>query len=490
MSWMRRSLILVGVLASLVFLKTVVADEKQKPNFVVILCDDLGIGDVQCFNPKLGKIKTPGIDRLAKQGMSFTDAHSGSSVCTPTRYGMLTGRYSWRSKLQHGVVSGFGPSCIASDRPTIGKFLQAQGYHTAAIGKWHLNQRFFVEGKELQGKPLKFTPPVGATSPDGATTRGFDYFFGIHHARSMKAIIEQDTVTKHDAPVNFLPSLETKAIEYLKERAKSKKPFLLYLPLGSPHTPIVPTKEWQGKSGLGAYADFVMQTDDVVGNVLQCLKDEKLSENTLVIFTSDNGCSRQAKIGQLKKEGHHVSAGYRGSKSDIWEGGHRIPFIASWPGKIGPDTKCDQLICLTDLFATFADVLGKAIPNGSCQDSISFRPAFDGKEIPKGREGVVHHSISGHFAYRTKDWKLVLARGSGGWSQPNEKKVSSSAPEAQLYDMTKDYKEENNVYESRSEVARKLLTKLENDVANGRSTKGEKEMNDIEEIELWKSRSK
>ena len=276
----------------------------------------------------------------------------------------------------------------------------------------------------------------------------------------------------------------------MKERSKSEKPFFLYLPLGSPHTPIVPTKKWQGASGLGVYADFVMQTDDVIGNVLQCLEDEKLTDNTLVIFTSDNGCSRQAKIGQLKKKGHEVSAGYRGSKSDIWEGGHRIPFIASWPGKIKPDTKCDQLICLTDLYATVAEVLGKTSPAGTCQDSVSFRPAFSGEEIPKAREGVVHHSISGHFAYRTKDWKLVLARGSGGWSAPNEKKVSASAPEAQLYDMNKDFNEENNEYESKPDVAADLLKKLQNDVANGRSTKGPEASNDIEKIELWKSKRK
>ena len=200
------------------------SDDSSKPNFVVILCDDLGIGDVQCFNPKLGKIKTPAIDKLAKNGMSFTDAHSGSSVCTPTRYGLLTGRYAWRTSLQTGVASGFGPCLIKEERISLGKFLQADGYDTALIGKWHLNMKFIKDGKELVGKPLKFTPPVGATSPDGPIARGFDYFYGIHHARSMKAIIEQDKVTKHDPPINFLPSLETKAVKYLKERSKSEKP--------------------------------------------------------------------------------------------------------------------------------------------------------------------------------------------------------------------------------------------------------------------------
>jgi len=322
--------------------------EKKPTNIVLILCDDLGIGDVQCFNPDAGKIKTPCIDQLATQGMSFTDAHSGSSVCTPTRYGMLTGRYAWRTSLQTGVVSGFDACLIEEDRPTLGGFLQAQGYHTALVGKWHLNMKFLDprNGKtELEGKPLKFTPPVGATSPDGPIARGFDEFYGIHHARSMKAIIEQDVVTKHDPEINFLPYCETKSIEYIKSRSKTDQPFFLYVPLGSPHTPILPTKEWQGKSKLNPYADFVMQTDHVIGNILACLDEENLSDNTLVIFGSDNGCSRQAKIGQLAQMGHKVSAGFRGSKSDIWEGGHRIPFVVRWPGVVEPDSKSDQLIC-------------------------------------------------------------------------------------------------------------------------------------------------
>lgn len=483
------------ILAALCLLSAnnVLAEVTQKPNFVIILCDDLGIGDVQSFNRKTGKIKTPHIDNLAKQGMSFTDAHSGSSVCTPTRYGLLTGRYCWRTPLQKGVVSGFAPSIIPPDRMTLGKFFQGKGYDTAVIGKWHLNMKFMDPAdakKELDGKPLKFTPPVGAKSPDGPVTRGFDYFYGIHHARSMKAVIENDVVIKHDDPINFLPAIETKAVDFLQKRAGSEKPFFLYLPLSSPHTPIVPTKEWQGASGLGAYADFVMQTDHVVGEVINCLKKENLTDNTFVIFASDNGCSRQAKIKKLKDQGHLVSAGYRGSKSDIWEGGHRVPFIAKWPGNIKPDSQCDQIVCLTDLFATFADVLNTDIPSGTCEDSLSFEPALRGKTIEEGRKGVVHHSISGHFAYRTKQWKLILARGSGGWSQPTEGKVSKSAPKAQLYDLVKDRQESNNLYESKPDVVKELLKSLEEDVANGRSTKGTKSKNDVESIELWKTKVK
>ena len=464
-------------------------EDKQHPNVVLILCDDLGIGDVQCFNPDSGKIKTPFIDQLAKEGMSFTDAHSGSSVCTPTRYGLLTGRYAWRTKLQKGVVSGFESCLIAPDRPTLGNFFKDNGYRTALLGKWHLNMKFMDPndpGTELDGKKFKYTPPVNSTSPDGPLARGFDEFFGIHHARSMKAIIEQDTVVRHEKVINFLPSLETKAVEFIDRQAKSEQPFFLFLPLGSPHTPIVPTEEWQGASGLGAYADFVMQTDHVIGSVLKQLDDRGLRENTLVIFSSDNGCSRQAKIGQLAKKGHAVSAGFRGSKADIWDGGHRVPLVIRWPGVVEADSKSDQLIGLTDIYATIADCLGVKPPAKSCEDSVSFLAAMKGESFESPREGIIHHSISGHFAYRTRNWKLVLARGSGGWSGPNENK-SKDQPEAQLYDMRSTPDESRNVYQSQPDVAARLLGLLERDVASGRTTPGADSSNDIDEIILWKS---
>ena len=472
------------------FSRLAIAGE-PKPNIVLILCDDLGIGDVHCFNPDHGLIKTPAIDALAKRGMMFTDAHSGSSVCTPTRYGLLTGRHSWRTTLQKGVVTGFAPCLIAADRPTIGSFLQEQGYRTGIVGKWHLNMKFMDPADktvELKAGPYKSTPPTGSTTPDGPINRGFDYFYGIHHARSMKAVIEQDTVLEHQPPISFLPTSEIKAIEFIKQQADSKQPFFLYVPLGSPHTPILPTKEWQGKSGLNPYADFVMQTDHVIGNILKCLDDQKLTDNTLVIFSSDNGCSRQAKIGQLRKLGHDVSAGYRGSKADIWDGGHRVPFIASWPNHIEPDSKCDQMIGLFDMFATIGDCIGTKVPADSCEDSVSFFPAFKGEPIETNREGLIHHSISGHFAYRTKQWKLVLARGSGGWSSPTEKQVSKDAPEGQLYRMDSDAAEQTNLYLSEPEMVAQLLEKLTRDVTNGRTTEGNPSSNDVKKIKLWKSK--
>lgn len=460
----------------------------EKPNIVFILCDDLGYGDVHCLAPATSKIPTPHADKLGKQGMTFTDAHSGSSVCTPTRYGLMTGRYSWRTRLQKGVVTGYAPSLIAADRPTVASFLQQQGYHTAVIGKWHLDFQYLnpANDQPYTAKEHKL-PPVAAEIPDGPIHRGFNYYHGFHHARNMQAVIENDRVIEHDDVMNMLPRLTRKSVEYIESRATSDQPFFLYLPLGSPHTPIVPSPPWQGKSGLGDYGDFVMQTDNVVGEVTAALAKHHLAENTLVIFSSDNGCSKAAGIEKLAAQGHLVSAHLRGSKADIWDGGHRVPFIARWPGKIAADSKCDQLICLNDLFATLADIVDRPKPQGSCEDSVSFLPAFAGEKIQGTRAGVVHHSYSGHFAYRTGDWKLILARGSGGWTSPRENQIPANAPPVQLYDLSRDPGEQTNLYQQEPQIVEKLLKQLTADIHNGRSTQGSTAKNDVEKIVLWKS---
>lgn len=481
------------VLATALIAHSAIASDK--PNIVFVMCDDLGYGDIQCLNPENGKIKTPAVDGLAKEGMIFTDSHSGSAVCTPTRYGLLTGRYSWRSRLQSGVVQGFKPCLIAPDRPTVAGFLKAQGYHTGIVGKWHLDFQYTdpATGKLLKRAKRKSLAPVGSKIPDGPIHRGFDYFHGFHHAGDMKGVIENDTVIAHDEVINMLPRLTRKAVEYIDGRAKTAKeqPFFLYVPYGSPHTPIVPTEAWQGKSGLGDYADFVMETDDGFGRILAALDRNGLTENTLVIFTSDNGCSKAADIPALREQGHHVSAHLRGSKADLWDGGHRVPFIARWPKKIQPHSTSAQLVCLTDLFATSAEILEKPVPAGSSEDSVSFLPAFSGEPIKSTRAGVIHHSISGHFSYRQGKWKLLLARGSGGWTAPGEKAATKSgAGVAQLYDMEKDPSETTNLYESQAEIAQRLLKQLKEDIANGRSTEGAPSKNDTDDIKLWKSGEK
>ena len=477
---------------SLAVLVTSIATAAEKPNIIFMMCDDLGYGDVNCLAPETCKIDTPGADQLAREGMIFTDAHSGSSVCTPTRYGIMTGRYSWRTRLQKGVVTGFAPCLIDENRPTVASFLKSQGYDTAIIGKWHLNFLYLdpKTGKAYEQKKNQ-SPPVGAMIPDGPIHRGFDYFHGFHHARNMEAVIENDRVIAHDETVNMLPRLTKQSVDYVTSRKRQSKPFFLYIPLGSPHTPIVPSKQWQGKSPLGSYGDFVMQTDNVVVEVMEALKQNGLADNTLFIFTSDNGCSKAAKIGDLAEKGHIVSAHLRGSKADIWDGGHRIPFIARWPGKIAAGSTSNQLVCLGDLFATAAQIVGAPVPDGSCEDSVSFLPAFSDQPIVSTRTGLVHHSFSGHFAYRLGKWKLVLARGSGGWSSPNENQAGKNdAPKAQLYDMSTDVGETNSLYAAKPEVADKLLKQLTEDVRSGRSTLGPESQNDVGGIVLWKSENK
>jgi arylsulfatase A len=449
------------------------------PNIVYILADDLGYGDVQCLNPQRGKIKTPNLDKLAAQGMTFTDAHSGSSVCTPTRYGLLTGRYCWRSRLQNGVLDGYVQPLIAADRLTVAGLLKQNGYHTAIIGKWHLG--FTIEGadKNSGGKGKGEGAPIGAITRDGPLTRGFDEFYGFHHARMMKSVFENDRVTQKIEPVDMLPALVKRGTDHIAARAKSGQPFFLYLPLSSPHAPIVPSKEWQGKSGLGDYGDFVMETDWAVGEVLAALDKAGVAENTLVFFTSDNGCSPVAKVDKLEVQGHFPSAQFRGYKADIWDGGHRVPFLIRWPGKVKTGSQSTQLICHTDFIATCAAVLNVKLPDNAGEDSVSILPALLGTDQSPLREAVVLHSINGSFAIRQGPWKLELCADSGGWSAPKpNSKEAKSLPKVQLYDLSTDISETKNVQAEYPEVVIRLTALLEHIIANGRSTPGPKQAND------------
>ena len=483
---MHKTLILaVGLLAPLAAARA--ADNAQpaaKPNIVYILADDLGYGDVHCLGGARSKIATPNLDRLAGQGMIFTEAHSSSAVCTPTRYGILTGRYNWRSRLQQGVLQGYSSPLIAAGRLTVPALLKQHGYATACIGKWHL-------GMEISEKNPR------APIADGPTTRGFDYYFGISASLDMPpfAFIENDRFTESPttqkkwvrkgaaAPgfeaVDVLPTLARKACEYIGKQAQTGKPFFLYLPLSAPHTPIVPTKAWQGKSGLGAYGDFVMETDWAVGEVLAALEKNEVAGKTLVIFTSDNGCSPAARIPQLEQQGHYPSEHRRGYKADIWDGGHRIPFLARWPGKIQPGTRSGQLVCLNDLMATCAEILAVKLPDNAGEDSVSILPALLGTAGKPLHEAVVHHSINGSFAIRQGPWKLELCGDSGGWSAPKPGSAEAQRlPPTQLYDMTKDVGERVNECQAHPEVVARLTKLLEKYIADGRSTPGTPQKND------------
>lgn len=368
-------------------------------------------------------------------------------------------------------------------------FLKSHGYHTGIIGKWHLNFQYLDSATGEALSKQAGLAPVGSKIPDGPVHRGFDFFHGFHHARNMKCVVENAQVIAHDDEINMLPRLAREAVKYIAARAtdSTASPFFLYVPFGSPHTPIVPTQEWQGKSGLGDYADFVMQTDAAVGEITDALAQHGFADETLIIFSSDNGCSKAAGIPQLAQQGHLVSAGYRGSKADLWDGGHRIPFIVRWPGQVAAGSTSYQTICLTDLFATLAELTGEPLPAGSAEDSVSFLSALAGEPIVSTREGVIHHSISGHFGYRQGKWKLVLAKGSGGWSSPTEEQVPPGSPIAQLYDMLSDPAETTNLYRAQPEVVARLLAQLEADIARGRSTQGPESKNDTDKIKLWKS---
>ncbi len=485
-----------------------------KPNIVFILADDLGYGDVRCLNPD-GKIATPRLDRLAAEGMIFTDAHSSSAVCTPTRYGLMTGRYNWRSRLKSGVQGGLSPPLIEPGRWTVPSFLKSNGYHTACIGKWHLGMDWPLQPgakpfddtieKGEDGWHVDFTKPIA----HGPNSVGFDYFFGIAASLDMVpyTFIENDRVTQVPnidnafpmmsgrtnrltrrgpaAPgfeaVDVLPALTRQAVGYLEQRAtaaKSGQPFFLYLPLNAPHTPIAPTKQWQGRSGLNAYADFVMQTDAEVGTVLDAIDRLGLAANTLVFFASDNGCSPEAKFDELLPKGHNPSAQFRGAKADIFDGGHHIPLLARWPGRIKPGTSSDQLACLNDLFATCAGILGLKLPDTAAEDSVSLLPALEGHATLPLRQALVHHSIDGSFAIREGPWKLELCPGSGGWSPPRPGSPEAKPlPAVQLYDLSRDRGETHNVQAAHPEVVARLTSLLEKYAAEGRSTPGAAQSN-------------
>ena len=463
-----------------------------RPNIVIILCDDLGYGDVKSLNTEKGKIQTPFIDKLGEQGIVFTDAHSASSVCTPTRYGLLTGRYSWRTRLQQGVVNGYNNCLIDSARTTIAEFLKEHGYQTAIVGKWHLNFNYKDQntGKILKRPADNSLPLIGTIIQDGPTMHGFDYFHGYHHSQEMSAIINNDKVVEHDDVINMLPRITKKSIVYIENIAnnKSDKPFFLYVALSSPHTPLVPSPDWQGKSGISPYADFVMQTDASVGAIMKALDDNKIGENTLVFFTSDNGCSKAADIEMLQNEfDHYPSAFMRGSKSDIWDGGHRVPFIVKWPAVIDANSHSNHLLCLNDIFKTCADIINEPLPVNAGEDSFSFKGILTGDDLKNERTSIIHHSISGHFAIREGKWKLCLAKGSGGWTFPREKDVSEKVPVAQLYNMELDEAETTNLYNNHPEIADRLYKSLKEGVENGRTTNGVGSENDLSQIILWKS---
>lgn len=475
------------------------------PNIVYILADDFGYGEVQALNPERNRVPTPHLDRLAREGIAFMDAHSGSAVCTPTRYGILTGRYAWRTRLQSGVLWGLSGPLIPPERLTVGGLLQRHGYATAAFGKWHLGMEWSGETSdaiEVDGVKVDYSQPIR----QGPVARGFDTFFGISASLDMAPYVYVRDDRSQGAPtvrqtdwfragpaapdfraVDVLPDLNRAVVDYIENQAARARPFFVYYALPSPHTPIVVAPEWRGRSGLGDYADFVMQTDDAVGQVMAALERAGIAENTLIVFTSDNGCSAQpAGAEALQRAGHYPSGPLRGFKADLWEGGHRVPFIARWPARAKAGVTSDRTLTLNDLLATCADLVGFRLPDNAGEDSVSFLPTLLGQPQPD-RSAVVHHSISGHFAIRDGRWKLLLAHGSGGWTSPTETQaIAAGLPAVQLYDLHEDLGERNNLAARHPEVVARLAALLGRHVAEGRSTPGSPQPNDVA-VELWKT---
>ena len=464
--------------------------EAEYPNIVFLMADDMGYGDLGCYNKK-SKIPTPNMDRLAREGIRFTDAHSPSAVCTPTRYGVLTGRYCWRSRLKRGVLGCYSPCLIDTKRMTVASLLKQHGYATACIGKWHLG---------LGGdKRTDFSKPL----VPGPNALGFDYFFGISASLDMPpyCYIENDRAVKEPtltveageaardgwwrkgalAPgfkhVQVLPDLTKKAVEYIDKHAKNSRnsPFFMYFPLPAPHCPIAPAPFVKGRSQAGGYGDFVVEVDWTVGEVMKALERNGLAENTLFIVTSDNGSPGRTKIKRapysiVEVYGHNPSGNLRGIKADIWDGGHREPFIARWPAKIPTDTTSDELICLTDLLATCAAIVGTKLPGDVGEDSYNILPALLGRKTDTPiREAVVHHSSIGMFAIRQGKWKLILGRGSGGFTKPNRVKPKPGEPKGQLYDLDKDPAEKNNVWAQHPEIVQRLTNLLDKYKTQGHS---------------------
>jgi arylsulfatase A len=491
----------------LLYLMAMCGAQAERPNIVFILADDMGYGDMACTG---GKAPTPHLDSMATNGVLFTDAHTTSSVCSPSRYSLITGRYNWR-RLSEGIVWDFAPALLEKDRLTIAGFLRDQGYQTGMVGKWHLGHTWQKLPKGEVRRPTnvaadkyiktgwKFDYTKRALG--GPFDHGFEAFLGISASLDVPPFVYirdgyavavptiEKTIKPRTGPATedfdefqTLPILAKESRQYIRGACERDEPFFLFLSLTSPHNPISPSKRWWGKSPFGRIGDFLMETDWVVGEVLAQLEAEGELENTLIMFSSDNGSPFWSNP-QSKKAGHFANGDWRGGKSSVYEGGHRVPFLVQWPARVKGAQTCDSLITLADFFATAADVIGSRaeITDAVAEDSVSFLPDLLGTGTTD-KKVAVHHALDGSFAIRKGDWKLIFSPDSGGWNEPKPKKT----PERwqtdelfQLHNLALDPGETKNVWKQHPEMMETLAKAMGDIAQSGRTTRGTPQPNNV-----------
>lgn len=458
-----------------------------RPNIVILYADDMGYGDLGVQNPD-SKIPTPNLDRLAIEGTRFTDAHSSSGVCTPSRYAMLTGRYHWRKF--HGIVNSFDPPVLDPERTTLAELVRAQGYNTACIGKWHLGWEWSAI-QRTSGKPANaksgYSPDAFDWSkpiPGGPLSHGFEYYFGddvpnfppyawfendrVITEPTVQMVNEKPTAeggweTRPGPSVKdwdfwaVMPKLTDRAVEWIEDQS-AEKPFFLYFPFTSPHAPIIPSEEFRGRSKANGYGDFMVQTDDAVGRVLRAIDAKGFTDNTLVIFSSDNGPEQYA-YARFNKYDHRSMGPLRGLKRDLYEGGHRVPCIVRWPGRIPRERVCDDLISQIDWYATIASLLQVEIPAGNAEDSFNQWPLLTGTNSG-ARTSLVHNTNANSYAIRHGDWVLIEAKSGAITKVPEwfESKFGygPNPHDGELYNLKQDLAQKNNRYSEHPDHVQEL----------------------------------
>lgn len=522
------------LLFCLTVLATGLGHGAQRPSIVYIMADDLGFGDVKCFGGDRCQIDTPFLDALAGGGLRFTDAHSTAAVCVPSRVAVMTGRYAWRTRgsNRNGPWGFIGPRLKATDL-TLGRMLRSAGYRTGYVGKWHLGLEMTTTNDKVQGPDnVDYSKPVRS----GPKDFGFDFSFILPGSLDMfpYAFVKDGSwvgnVTAQKgwsafnrvgpAEENFedtqvLDTFSTQAEDFIEENADAAKngnPFFLYVALTSPHTPLSPRRDFQGRSRMGVYGDFVMETDDCVGRLMKALAKNGLTENTLFIATSDHGpasyagfkkVATPAQVHDLEAKGHFPSGIYRGYKFSIYEGGHRIPLIVRWPGVVPPGSECDRLVGLNDLMATLADITNTELKPTQAGDSISYLPLLQDPKAEAPRRTMIQQSTN-VFAVRLGDWKLCVDPGSGAlgrygnrplpevaWRKAVEKFGRTperadlrNTPFVQLFNLKDDPTESKNLAEDRPDLVKELFGILDDQIERGRSTPGQKLKNDFPRIPI------